>query len=342
MSMFTFYVFFFLALAPSSTCGADDAENGLCLTQLRGSEGRVPAAAVEKAKHAFSSQHKADADAGTRDRPAFLDGQGPDSQTDQQTDHESGSTALFASCPLDRFDVALKHLLAPTRLENTSGVGSAREHYEHLAGQLKRSCPKLSTNWFTNSKRLIINLGYGTTGTSWVKCIMNQTLNFSSAHYDEALDQATGTEFWNGFDYISDTPVPDQAWELINSNPQGTFLLSLRDAETWMQKRLHNHPYIHSQVSPCGQHPLISEHDKMASPGATVAYEAWVTCLVPQDQLFAFNLWKMDRPTFVLELVQFLAQRGHLQGQWQNEVYVKTRLPAMLEACSGRKPYKHF
>ena len=223
------------------------------------------------------------------------------------------------------------------KLGNTSGVSDARKYYQKLAEQ--RKCPKLTADWFTNSKRLIINLGYGTTGTRWVSCVMS-SLNFSSAHWNPDHNLMTGTKAWNNYEFISDNPVPEQAWQLIKANPNGTFLLSMRDAQDWVKSRLHHHSWITKQETPCGTHFLKSKEGKKSSPAATVAYEAWVACLVPQDQLFSFNLWKMDKIEFVLELVQFLKRRGHRHG-WLNltsaenlaEENITTHLPALLEKC---------
>ena len=174
-----------------------------------------------------------------------------------------------------------------------------------------KKCMALGSNaskkWYPNNKKkLIINLGYGTTGTRWLHCVM-QRLGFKSAHNVNIA----GTAAYNRYDYVADSPVPYQAYQLIKTNPDAAFLLSLRDGKTWWRKRLEDHRSHPDQPKPCGNHDLSSKEARSKSPAINIAFEAWVKCLVPSDQLFSFNLWETNDDTFIKSLVQFLERRGY-------------------------------
>jgi len=224
----------------------------------------------------------------------------------------SGRMLALDSCPMDRFDAALDQLVK-MGLKNTSGVSEARNRYEELASA--NTCvsplPDGPDAWFTNVKPLIINLGYGTTGTRWLTANMIN-LGYKTGHN---IQHNCGTKAWNQYEYISDSPVAYQAWELIQSNPHATFILSMRDGTEWRESRYSNHN-ITQQASVCGVHSFADKRGQMESAATTVAYEAWIACLVPKDQLFAFNLWKIDKHSFLQQLKQFLERRGHGKTHW--------------------------
>jgi hypothetical protein len=162
-----------------------------------------------------------------------------------------------------------------------------------------------------------------------------QTLGFKTAHNVPV----SGTEAWNKYDYIGDAPVPYQTWELVNSYPNATFILSTRDAKSWWQKRLEKHPQYPDQPTPCGHHDFSTAAGKAISPALTVAYEAWVMCLVPQDQIFSFDLWDISDVVFAKRLVKFLEQRGH---QRRNQFWKVEPSPwELLQKCAFTRKWTH-
>jgi len=217
---------------------------------------------------------------------------------------EDGVTPLLDTCPIESFNVALQSLLTQTTLLGIPGVETASDRYKEYAMGTTCETPSASV-WKPSQKRLIINLGYGTTGTRWLTTKM-QGLGFKTAHNELKC----GTKQWSKYDYITDSPVAYQSWFLMNAFPNATFLLSMRDGEEWMESRFTHH-HITQQPAPCGRHSFKDEAGKLASPPTSVAYHAWVKCLVPKDQLFAFNLWRYDEKDFIEELIRFLRQRGH-------------------------------
>jgi len=219
-------------------------------------------------------------------------------------EEKDGAKPLLDTCQIESFNAALQGLLTQTTLLGTHGVETASDRYKEYAMGTTCETPSASV-WKPSQKRLIINLGYGTTGTRWLSRKMKK-LGFKTAHQENKC----GTEQWSYYDYIADSPVAYQSWFLINAFPNATFLLSMRDGEEWMESRFSHHG-ITKQAAPCGHHRFEDEAGKLASAPTSVAYHAWVKCLVPKDQLFAFNLWKYDDKGFMKELKRFLQQRGH-------------------------------
>ena len=232
------------------------------------------------------------------------------------------TTALFDTCSPDDFRHAVWERSSGKPEHKSSAIA------KYMKMNATTNCKGIGGIWYPNyDKKLILNLGQGTTGTRWISCVMKQ-LGFESAH--NVLMH--GTTKYNRYDYVSDWPVPSNAYELIKSNPNGTFLLSLRDSETWWRMRLHDHPdNTVGQATFCGKtYDISTKAGQSASPAYTVAYEAWVKCLVPQNQLFAFNLWEIKDTAFVKMLVQFLEQRGHSKAKKR---FAKSSADEIVEKC---------
>merc|ERR1719409_925845 len=96
--------------------------------------------------------------------------------------------------------------------------------------------------------------------------------------------------------------------------------------------RLHDHTKnTVGQATFCGKtYDISTKAGQRASPAFMVAYEAWVKCLVPQNQLFAFNLWDIKDTAFVKMLVQFLEQRGHSKAK---KAFAKSSADEIVEKC---------
>merc|ERR1712232_1202289 len=76
-------------------------------------------------------------------------------------------------------------------------------------------------------KKIIINMGQGTTGTRWLNSVM-RCLGFQTAHNIESIKNVKS---WQQWDYISDSPVPFQTWDLVRAYPKALFFLSVRHGE---------------------------------------------------------------------------------------------------------------
>ena len=80
--------------------------------------------------------------------------------------------------------------------------------------------------------------------------------------------------------------------------------------------RIHDHPQWPRQPIFCGKtHDFSTKAGKSSSPAFTIAYEAWIKCLIPENQLFAFNLWEIKDTAFIKMLVHFLERRGHSKAK---------------------------
>lgn len=170
-----------------------------------------------------------------------------------------------------------------------------------------RSCLHDLDEWPPSAKGLVIDLGEGTTGTRWLHQIVRE-LGYRSMHnvqvghdhpnqcYSRNLrdkhqsGETRCTTIYENFDFVSDSPVAYQVYNLVMAFPRANFVLSIRDGEEWRQSRLKHHTDAKHWVaaSPCGIGP------EMSSPEAGIEEEVlavWITCFVPRNRLFIFNLF---------------------------------------------------
>ena len=100
-----------------------------------------------------------------------------------------------------------------------------------------------------------------------------------------------------------------------------------------MRARLRDHPDQPGQNTVCGKgNSFKHKAGKAASPGVSIAYKAWIKCLIPQHQLVAFNLWEVKDHAFIHMLVLFLEQNGHSRAR---RAFSKTTPDKIIEQCSS-------
>ena len=209
--------------------------------------------------------------------------------------------------------------------------------------------------WPQSTRRspLVINAGLGTTGTTFVDCVMGR-LQYATKHghkHDASIDvQCPGddpwqcsrqhaltatqcvaatpcstagavsgavdmvrngsscTTSWDTYDYISDSPVPDQLAWLLDSHPGAFVLLTIRNPLEWLDHRLarlSSGPFFTAKTplhfSGC-QLNLPALYHSAAANGSVVnqrhvaLYNAFAICLARRDHhpLLILNLFQDD------------------------------------------------
>lgn len=230
--------------------------------------------------------------------------------------NERAHTAfLNKTCSREGFARALttlqdRGLLAKWSPTNKAGTVDPRiRRYDELISS-GLTCSHDPTIWPVSTKELLIDLGEGTTGTRWLNNVVKK-LGYRSMHNlkvgsdhpnqcysktkrrgkNDLLVECKCTKIYEGYDFISDSPISYQVYELVMSFPRAKFLLSIRDGEGWQRSRVDHHRSAvnWSAASPCGYGP------KMSSAQAAIEEEVlttWITCFVPRNRLFAFNLFR--------------------------------------------------
>lgn len=239
----------------------------------------------------------------------------------RESENSAEGKPLLDICPAARFEEVLGKLLKPELLLNATGT---REAPHVFSGMRARCGPTGGPQWPISHKRLIINLGIGTTGTRWLNEVMRD-LGFDTAHF-QWIDTTQG---WEKYEYISDTPISRQHWDLIHAFPDATFLLSVRDGVEWRDSRQKHHRQVVWMPAPCGRFnfgrkPRRGAKSHKASPWEVApavmqAYNAWIACLLPESQLFTFNLFRLDKRTFLQQLVSFLEARGFAKPSFRDK-----------------------
>ena len=110
----------------------------------------------------------------------------------------ASTTALFDTCSPDHFRDEVWQRSSGKPEHKSTAIA------QYLQMNATTNCTDISDIWYPNhEKKLILNLGQGTTGTRWLDCVMKQ-LGFKTAHNVDMH----GTTAYNRYDYVSDSPVP--------------------------------------------------------------------------------------------------------------------------------------
>jgi len=233
--------------------------------------------------------------------------------------------SILETCPLEKFESSLAWLLENKLLPESNITNSAQTRYLELAEQ--QQC-ELGPEWSVSQKPLVINVGDGTTATSWLHRI-RQNLGFNSRHANlpdsSDIPNFDGTSDVDMFDFISDTPTSSLTWQLVQSHPKALFLMTMREPEDWEADRTndeHSAFVMKAQGVPCDGANFLKLYDVVAPSALTyVAYSAWAKCVIPQDRfLGAVNVFANENndAEFVERLISLLETHGLQKSDWQN------------------------
>eukprot|EP00039_Didymoeca_costata_P016799 m.305966 g.305966 ORF g.305966 m.305966 type:complete len:367 (+) comp16453_c0_seq1:153-1253(+) len=244
---------------------------------------------------------------------------------------------VIDTCPLDKFAAALDSLTKPDENAKTGAIIEWNDR-EAVINRYKsiayiRNCTQLpTTEWPISTNRtnpLIINAGEGTTGTRFLNCFMRR-IGLPSAHTRGEKDGRTGeerardnrTEFlgcshygsctagWDQFNYISDSPVAYQIWELLQSHPDAIVFQSLRQPQPWKKSRISKHMLQNAnkwhQAGPCGMADHQMDHEDTELD--YVVYNAWARCILPPRSI-AFSFFSMKTHSVLLKIMRALRLR---------------------------------
>lgn len=228
--------------------------------------------------------------------------------------HYVKKRGVLEVCPLKNFKESLHWILKNKLIENEV-ASLAEASYLNYSHNFCQATPQFGLS----SKKLIINVGEGTTGTRWLDNIM-QDLGFHGGHNIRDLG-VDGNKLADKYDYISDSPVSLFAWQLIRSHPNAIYIMTFRDPFDWQANRLgaHNDNHGYSDRVPCGKdgHSLHSE----LAPQTYVAYSAWIKCILPADRgrILAANFFKEDHDDakFIDDLISFLEAHNMQTESWE-------------------------
>lgn len=219
-------------------------------------------------------------------------------------------------CPKHDFQQTETTLLNDELLSNTY---NATAMYDAMS----KACKPRKSVPVVSDKTLIVNVAEGTTGTRWLDRVM-ATLGFRHSHNNMNVNYTAYAS--PIYEYIADSPVPYQANEIIDAYPNAVFFMSMRDGEDWRTSRIRHHLYMdpgrhwHPAFDICGQKNAPSMKHPEAATYFTVR-EIWLSCVLPQERLFQFNLFNTDDDTFLIELKVFLEKHGLHRGKdrWEEK-----------------------
>ena len=257
------------------------------------------------------------------------------------------SKTLLETCSLPRFMRALKMLTTPggghappgtTLIEDRYNRGSTVWRYENLSHIYERkgqSCEAYPNSWTENGdaerraslwplskraaqgkQRLLINAGEGSTASRFLYCVFER-MGYNAAHNGMLDHEFTGCEkhdsctaAWDRFDYISDSPVAYLTWPLLQTHPGSPVMLGVRDPVQWQARRLAGHDDAKEwfPAAPCG-----TGTRKMSHPDTWedfMVFNTWVACIVPDEDLFVYNMFEEGSEKVATRLLPFLAKHN--------------------------------
>ena len=163
-------------------------------------------------------------------------------------------------------------------------------------------------------QHMLINAGEGSTASRFLFCVFER-MGFNAAH--NGMNEFKGcdkhescTAAWDDFDYISDSPVAYLTWPLLQAHPGSPVMLGLRDPKQWQERRLAGHDDAKEwyPAAPCGTgtrkmgHPLTWEDFTI--------FNTWVACIVPDENLFVYNMFEEGSQRVATRLLPFLAKHN--------------------------------
>ena len=155
-------------------------------------------------------------------------------------------------CPLVNFTSALRELARHLRSGTVDRAGGEIVLRRHFVDHFGRECVhrgagrRGSPNWPPSArkakKKLIADLGDGTTGTRFVSCVARR-VGLKVDHNNKQRAGRTGTATFEDVDFVLDSPVPYLTDALLatHTRDQVTLMLTVRDPWDWAASRLKHH-----------------------------------------------------------------------------------------------------
>eukprot|EP00746_Dinoflagellata_sp_MGD_P001692 gnl/MRDRNA2_/MRDRNA2_103210_c0_seq1.p1 gnl/MRDRNA2_/MRDRNA2_103210_c0~~gnl/MRDRNA2_/MRDRNA2_103210_c0_seq1.p1 ORF type:complete len:297 (-),score=52.31 gnl/MRDRNA2_/MRDRNA2_103210_c0_seq1:42-932(-) len=175
------------------------------------------------------------------------------------------------------------------------------------------ACRRVKQGPVLSNKTLIVNLGMGTTGTRWVNKVL-KTLGFKTLHNP----MGSQPKDYMDVEYVSDDPVCGQTYEINDAFPNAIFMMSWRDGKQWQKSRLKHkdHAKYWRTLNLCGLKGQLGDADAATDLSAR---EIWLSCVLPPERLFQYNLFNMDDKNFLSKLKTFLEKHGHQKPNWEEK-----------------------
>eukprot|EP00039_Didymoeca_costata_P014504 m.235049 g.235049 ORF g.235049 m.235049 type:complete len:336 (-) comp16039_c0_seq4:4303-5310(-) len=228
-------------------------------------------------------------------------------------------------CPMLEFEKAfvklyeLQHSVVFSKL--ASNRSRILERYKQVARNKK--CAHIpSAKWPISDKKIVVNIGEGTTGTRYLTCMMN-SLGFKSAHPGSPTavkeeqrghmflgceEYESCTAAWDDFNYISDSPVPYFLMELLLTHPKAVFLLSMREPTAWKTRRIKGHLHDGSanwhQAGLCG--PTEHKMNHTLTELDYTVYNVWAMCVARDREIWPLIVFNQSNYVTIREILTFL------------------------------------
>lgn len=259
-------------------------------------------------------------------------------------------------CPVHRFEEALRYIapLVPAGLAEAGGVQTLAKQY--AVTYKRKRCVDVGEDRFhwpesvRKQHGLLINAGEGSSGTHFLKCLMER-LEIPTAHHvlsewHECETKGNCTHAFDRYGFISNEPVPEHYQELLNTHHGSTLggvMLSLREPREWFHVRYYSHLQAGSKkwrfAAPCGPGQTLKTLLSLNNYTVMVAqlkltYDAYATCLALSSSpsaFFAFNLFQPESAAaFTTGLYKFLKPLLVVRG-----ALTPSRLSGAVRSCNA-------
>ena len=210
-----------------------------------------------------------------------------------------------------------------------------------------------SAQWKESTRPLLVNAGLGGTGTTFVACLA-KLLGLRIVHYSVGLFGCTKglhsgqpfldcTQQWDKThaQYVTDTPVASQLYELLRTHTTAGIVLTLRDPAQWLPARLRKHATERAPdwivESPCAS-PTAHTLGHADAVTDVLVYQTWAHCVATRRP------WRQrtDSDSPDVALVNLFNQKQTQTGQTLRHFF-QTHMPLFDRdtltdkgACAGR------
>lgn len=145
------------------------------------------------------------------------------------------------------------------------------------------------------------------------------------------------TEFYDHFDYVADTEVPEHLAGILASHPGSKtagVIQTLRDPFDWRKDRWEKHGQYGPATAPCGNfHTSVSSSDVQDAPMTEFIYNAWAACMAVKgrkdEDLLPLNLFTSTS----LEAAAMLQKWLNGRGPWKTRPLTVERVNDAINSC---------
>ena len=268
-----------------------------------------------------------------------------------------GRATIAEMCPEAEFRAALSMVANATSKPALARAGGAEavvgRYLDKWGGRNCRSQPG-GVDWPISQHArggLLLGAGTGTTGTRYLACLFSSfglrvfhtkgendrvserlrcTQCFTNGSTFMELEGMSRTAAWDQYDFVTDTPVPDELAFLYATHPGKLLagvILTVRDPVEWKRSRIEHHPHSENSTRALDAHrwnvgglgcsaaelAILGDSDLLVSQDKFV-YDSWAACRAMQDgrsrdDLLILNLFVETAEQVEARLLKFLSGR---------------------------------